>query len=132
MAPLRNPRKRKASSDSDPTPSSARSSSLVSSDVGSSGGRDDDDVVPVQIIPPDKARYMVDKFRTNVLTGGVKCAVTGKGESWLGLGIGGPGVEVAHIVPQCHWNTYPIGENQRVANRDVKQQLEQAWRLTWM
>lgn len=123
MAPLRNSRKRKASSDSIPTQSSARSWSL---DTGVC-----EEEVPMQIISPDKGQYMVDKFRTNVLTGGVQCAVTGKGASWLGMGLGGPGIEVAHIVPQCHWNTYPLDEDQRVADRDVKQELERAWRLTW-
>lgn len=129
MAPLRNPRKRKQSSDSSTTQSNDQSSSLVISDVGTDIR---DEEAPTQIIPPEKARQLVDKFRTNVLTRGVRCAVTGRGESWLGMGIGGPGIEVAHIVPQCHWNTYPIDEDQRVADRDKKQELEQAWRLTWM
>lgn len=128
MAPLRNPRKRKASSDSDPTHSSAPSSSLASSDTGTD---DRDEEVPVQLVQREKARQLMDKFRTNVLTRSHQCVVTGKGESWLGMGIG-PGVEVAHIVPQCHWNTYPLDEEQRVADRDVKQELEMAWRLTWM
>lgn len=76
MAPLRSSRKRKASSDSGPAQSSARSSSLTISDVD--GGAEE---VPVQIIQLEKARHMVAKFRMNVLTGGVKCAITGKGES---------------------------------------------------
>lgn len=128
-APLRNSKKRKASSDSGPTHSSARSSSQVTSDIGTESR---DEEVPAQIIPVEKARPLVDKFRANVLTGGAHCAVTGKGDSWLGTGNIGPGIEAAHIVPQCHWNTYPIDEGQRVADRDAKQQLEQAWRLTWM
>lgn len=132
MAPLRNSREREASSDSDSTHSSARSSYQVTSDIGRESR---DEEVPAQIIrliPAEKVRLLVDKFRANVLTGENHCAVTGKGDSWLGTGNIGPGIEAAYIVPQCHWNTHPIDEDQRVADRDAKQQLEQAWRLTWM
>lgn len=129
---LRNARgiKRKSSSDSGRAQSQAWSSSRATSDVGVDISSEE---VPLEIISPDDATYIMSKFRTNVLTGtdGSKCVISGKGESWLGGGIPGPGLQAAHIVPHCHWNTYPQDEDQRVADRDVKSQLEQAWRQTW-
>lgn len=119
--------KRKASS-SDVSPSSrAPSSSLAISDTNADLSNAD---IPVEIILPDQARSIISKFRTNVLTRGTTCAITRKGESWLGTNIG-PGLEVAHIVPQCHWNSYPIKLNQGIANADIKPELEEAWRCTW-
>lgn len=56
------------------------------------------------------------------------CVITGK--SIYG-GAAGPGLEAAHIVPQTQWNTYPINNNNEMADPDLVDQLELAWKCTW-
>lgn len=85
---------------------------MVPSDIGT----DNHKVVPAQIVPAEKAKQLVDKFWINVLIVGFQRAITGKGDSWLGPVNIGPEAEATHVVPQCHWNTYLIDEDQRISS----------------
>ncbi|KUI63904.1 hypothetical protein VM1G_10596 [Cytospora mali] len=83
-----------------------------------------------ELISLDKARPIIDSFRNNVLSNTTTCVVSGKGKSWCGSRLTGPGIEAAHIVPQVHWNTYPVDIDGRiVANTPNK--LRSAWLSTW-
>lgn len=124
MAPLRRitPLKRRSTSSSTASraasPSPAKSYNL-------------DEPIPRVVIHPDVARPYIANFRSNVLANSSTCIITGMGKSWFNSGIVGPGIEAAHIVPQVHWNTYPVDDNGCIADIDKVNELQTAWLSTW-
>ncbi|GAB0136005.1 hypothetical protein EsDP_00004323 [Epichloe bromicola] len=85
---------------------------------------------PAVKISLEQARQTMAAFRTSCLAGSTKCAVSGKGRSWYMNPNVGPGIQACHIVPQQHYNVYPVpdsfGESQYSPRR-----LREAWNRTW-
>ncbi|CAN8103097.1 unnamed protein product [Discula destructiva] len=120
MAPLRNTRRTKRSA------SGSRNSSLSSTQ-----SEVENEEIPIELIAPGTARSKIDGFRTRVLTKGrTACAISGKGKPWFD-GMLGMGIEAAHIIPQLHWAVYPLTPLSMAIPED-KNQLEMAWRRTWL
>ncbi|OAA48503.1 hypothetical protein NOR_01753 [Metarhizium rileyi] len=88
-------------------------------------------VVPAtENISLEQARQTMAAFRTSCLAGSTTCAVSGKGRSWYKNPNIGPGIQACHIVPQQHYNVYPVpesfGKDQYCSRR-----LREAWNRTW-
>ncbi|KUI73850.1 hypothetical protein VM1G_09425 [Cytospora mali] len=90
-----------------------------------------------KVISYGQSRPYVNGWRNNVLVNSWTCVLSGKGKSPIpsgmsGPGIQGPGIEVAHIVPQLQWYTFPLDDNGRTANIDNPEELLAAWISTWV
>jgi hypothetical protein len=106
-----------------------RSSVSVATSSTTTGAEDDE--LPPTIIPDKEARSRIDMFRSNVLTNGPTCALSGMGKSWLCGGVAGLGIEAAHVVPQNHWYTYPCDDKMRIADVNRPAEMKQVWLRTW-
>lgn len=108
-----------------------RSATDSATSLASSTSRDDQDgVIPSFIIPVDEANAAMRDFRKTVLARSASCVISGEGEPWFPGGPS-PGIEAAHIVPQSHWNKYPLYGNHTLADANISAQLAAAWIATW-
>ncbi|KUI73262.1 hypothetical protein VM1G_09062 [Cytospora mali] len=82
-----------------------------------------------EVISSERARPIIDTFRATILAAGNTCVITDRGKPWSFSVAAGTGLEAAHVVPQIHWNTYPVDNNGRVAKTD--RELSVAWLSTW-
>ncbi|KUI57623.1 hypothetical protein VP1G_04971 [Cytospora mali] len=89
-----------------------------------------DEPIPVSVVSAERARTLIEAFRDSVFYSCRTCVFSGK-SFFLGY-LAGPGIEAAHIVPPVHWNTYPVGEDGSIASVDKPDQLESAWKCTWV
>ncbi|KUI74466.1 hypothetical protein VM1G_10187 [Cytospora mali] len=94
-----------------------------------------DEPIPQTIIEQSYARSLINSFRSDTLANSSTCVITGKGKLWFDSGNAGPGIEVAHIIPQIHWNTYPLDpdlyDGRQMANPDDASELKSSWEATW-
>ncbi|KAG5984551.1 hypothetical protein E4U55_004334 [Claviceps digitariae] len=85
---------------------------------------------PAAEIPLDEARATMARFRTSCFIGGTRCAVSGKGRAWTTYPGVGPGIQACHIVPQQHYNVYPVPSSFGRTLYNPHRLLE-AWIRTW-
>ncbi|KUI64361.1 hypothetical protein VM1G_11151 [Cytospora mali] len=90
-----------------------------------------DEPIPRTVISVDEARPYINDFRSNVLANQRCCAISGKGKSWVTDGGVGPGIKAAHIIPQLHWNTFPVDDDRAIASLSDISLLKRAWISTW-
>jgi hypothetical protein len=97
---------------------------------GSSAGRSfqtrDSDTSSV--LEADQAASLMSSFRKSVLQLQLECSITKQG-TWV-TNAPGPAIEVAHIVPQVHWHTYPTAAGD-VPHPDNNDDLSSAWLRTF-
>ncbi|KAI0183904.1 hypothetical protein EV127DRAFT_464741 [Xylaria flabelliformis] len=97
---------------------------------------DNDTEVTGMIIPRDllidetEAKRTRDGFREGCLVRGTCCAVSGQGETWFFTPSVGPGIDACHIVPQRHYNVYPVGDDIHTINT-TSDGLLAAYNKTW-
>ncbi|KAG5994374.1 hypothetical protein E4U43_003244 [Claviceps pusilla] len=85
---------------------------------------------PAVQIPIEQARRIMAAFRTACLASSARCAVSGKGRPWYTIPAVGPGIQACHIVPQQHYNVYPVPSYYGESQHDP-QRLHEAWTRTW-
>ncbi|KUI70462.1 hypothetical protein VM1G_06006 [Cytospora mali] len=108
---------------------SASSSQVTSLSPSRTDMTDMTDVEIPSNIPRQEGNLLIRNFRNSVFQNSDQgCVISRKGN--LG-GTAGPGLEAAHIIPQCQWNTYPINSNKDMADPESVYQLGSAWRSTW-
>ena len=80
----------------------------------------------------NEAKRVVNDFRSSCLNRATCCAVSSEGEPWCPGSPIGPGVQACHIVPQHHYQLYPISGGQYDDVEDVSpRRLQEAWQHTW-
>ncbi|KAL8383699.1 hypothetical protein RB595_010752 [Gaeumannomyces hyphopodioides] len=88
-----------------------------------------------------EARKQQHDFRSVALGISDRCAVTKLGKSWCPIPAVGPGIHVAHIVPQLQYHLYPPEDDDAADIQQQQQQQQQsasvptdlmvAWNKTW-
>lgn len=72
---------------------------------------------------------MINSFRDGVWKqSSYGCAVTRRGNL---SGPPSPGIEAANIMPQSHWDVFPMSNKQDIADPDNETDLMYAWKGTW-
>ncbi|KAI1737904.1 hypothetical protein F4680DRAFT_450582 [Xylaria scruposa] len=85
-----------------------------------------EDILAPESVREDLARQTTTSFKDKVLSRGDCCVVSRKGKSWCSaIGIS-PTVEACHIVPQLHYDLYPVEQTE-----DNKGKHLMAWTRTW-
>ncbi|KAF5019467.1 hypothetical protein F66182_8527 [Fusarium sp. NRRL 66182] len=86
-------------------------------------------------IDQDRAKEVMDTFRHNCGLRTSCCAVSGEGDSWVVSPTMGLALQACHIVPQNHYHTYPIVQNDDGEGysdiADSPRHLQDAWLATW-
>ncbi|KAI3335382.1 hypothetical protein F4824DRAFT_511001 [Ustulina deusta] len=86
-------------------------------------------------IDVNKAKRVINDFRSSCLNRATCCAISGEGEPWCPGPPIGPGVQACHIVPQHHYHLYPsVGGQYDDEDRPVEEsprRLQEAWQNTW-
>ncbi|KAK0725691.1 hypothetical protein B0H67DRAFT_571154 [Lasiosphaeris hirsuta] len=136
--PIRGTKRQRTASSS---PSRSRSPTKGDDEFGK------DDEVPDTIISVEEARPIIAEFRQSVIAAGdARCAVSRRGTAWWATGGAGgaigPAVQAAHVIPQVHWNVFPVGiddgdgdgdsdDDRGIAAEDDLPALREAWEQTW-